>query len=102
LLTHPTGVGKTHIALALASRAVMAGYKVRFLTAADLMLQLAAACAQGQLKEYFNRAVMGPELLVIDEIGYLPFGRQEAILFFIVVATSGPYRSIINALVLTH
>ena len=81
-----SGVGKTHIALALAYRAVMAGHKVRFLTAADLMLQLAAARAQGRLKEYFNRGVMGPRLLVIDEIGYLPFGREEANLFFNVVA----------------
>lgn len=82
----PSGVGKTHIALALAHRAVSAGHKVRFLTAADLMLQLAAARSQGRLKEYFNRAVLGPKLLVVDEIGYLPFGREEANLFFNVVA----------------
>jgi DNA replication protein DnaC len=50
------------------------------------MLQLAAAKTQGRLKEYFNRVVMGPRLLVIDEIGYLPFGRDEANLFFNVVA----------------
>ena len=50
------------------------------------MLQLAAAKAQGRLKEYFNRAVIGPKLLVVDEIGYLPFGREEANLFFNVVA----------------
>jgi DNA replication protein DnaC len=36
--------------------------------------------------EYFNRAVLGPKLLVVDEIGYLPFGREEATLFFNVVA----------------
>ncbi len=64
----------------------MAGHKVRFITAADLMLQLAAARAQGRLREYFNRAVMAPKLIVIDEIGYLPFGREEANLFFNVVA----------------
>ena len=64
----------------------MAGHKVRFLTTADLMLQLGAARTYGRLKEYFNRAVMGPKLLVIDEIGYLPFGREEANLFFNVVA----------------
>ena len=64
----------------------MAGHKTRFITAADLMLQLATAKAQGRLKEYFNRAVLGPKLLVIDEIGYLPFGREEANLFFNVVA----------------
>lgn len=86
VLLGPSGVGKTHIALSLAHRAVTAGHKVRFISAADLMLQLAAAKAQGRLKEYFNRAVLGPKLLVVDEIGYLPFGREEANLFFNVVA----------------
>ncbi|WP_423196338.1 MULTISPECIES: IS21-like element helper ATPase IstB [unclassified Cupriavidus] len=86
VLLGPSGVGKTHIALALCQRAVMAGHKARFISAADLMMQLAAAKAQGRLREYFNRAVLGPKLLVIDEIGYLPFGRDEANLFFNVVA----------------
>ena len=86
VLLGPSGVGKTHMALALAHRALVAGHKVRFLTAADLMLQLASAKSQGRLKEYFNRAVLGPKLLIVDEIGYLPFGREEANLFFNVVA----------------
>ena len=86
VLLGPSGVGKTHIALALAYRAVMAGHKVRFLSAADLMLQLSAAKGQGRLREYLARAVLAPKLLVIDEIGYLPFGREEASLFFQVVA----------------
>ena len=86
VLLGPSGVGKTHIALALGQRAVMAAHKVRFISAADLMLQLAAAKAQGRLKEYFNRAVVGPKLLIVDEIGYLPFGREQASLFFQVVA----------------
>ena len=86
VLLGPSGVGKTHLALALAHRALAAGHKVRFLTAADLMLQLASAKSQGRLKEYFNRAVLGPKLLIVDEIGYLPFGRDEANLFFNVVA----------------
>ena len=77
VLLGPSGVGKTHIALALAHRALAAGHKVRFLTAADLMLQLASAKSQGRLKEYLNRAVIGPKLLIVDEIGYLPFGREE-------------------------
>lgn len=81
-----SGVGKTHIALAIAQRTVGAGHKVRFITAADLMLQLATTRSQGRLKEYFNRAVLGPKLLVVDEIVYLPFGREEANMFFNVVA----------------
>jgi DNA replication protein DnaC len=64
----------------------MARIKTRFITAADLMLQLAAANSQGRLKEYFNRAILGPRLLIVDELGYLPFGRAEANLFFNVVA----------------
>lgn len=86
VLLGPSGVGKTHIATALAYRAAMAGIKTRFITAADLMLQLATARGQGRLREYFNRAIIGPRLLVVDEIGYLPFGREEANLFFNVVA----------------
>src|SRR5215210_5809162 len=86
VLLGPSGVGKTHIATALAYRAAMAGIKTRFITAADLMLQLATARGQGRLKCVFNRAVIGPRLLVVDEIGYLPFGREEANLFFNVIA----------------
>ncbi len=86
VLLGPSGVGKTHIASALAYRATQAGIKTRFITAADLMMQLAMARQQNRLREFFNRAVIGPRLLVIDEIGYLPFGREEADLFFNVVA----------------
>lgn len=86
VLLGPSGVGKSHLASALAYRAVMAGIKTRFITAADLMLQLATAHQQGRLKQYFNRVVLGPRLLVVDEIGYLPFGRDEANLFFNVIA----------------
>lgn len=64
----------------------MSHLKVRFITAADLMLHLITAHRQGKLKANMNRVVMVLKLLVIDEIGYLPFGREEANLFFNVVA----------------
>ena len=86
VLLGPSGVGKTHIASALALKATQAGMKTQFITAADLMIQLAVAKAQGRITEYMNRAVIGPRLLVIDELGYLPFGREEANLFFHVIA----------------
>ena len=50
------------------------------------MLQLSTAKAQGRLEAYLKRSVLGSKLLVIDEIGYLPFGREEANLFFHVIA----------------
>ena len=86
VLLGPSGVGKTHLASALAFKATQAGIKTRFITAADLMLQLAIAKNQNRLKEYMNRAVLGPRLLIVDELGYLPFGRDEANLFFQVIA----------------
>ncbi len=86
VLLGPSGVGKTHLASAYAFKATQAGIKTRFITAADMMLQLATAKAQGRLQSYMNRAVLGPRLLVIDELGYLPFGRDEANLFFHVIA----------------
>lgn len=62
--------------------AVRAGIKVRFTTAADLLLQLSTSQRQGRYKTTLNRGVMAPKLLIIDEIGYLPFSQEEAKLFF--------------------
>ena len=58
--------------------AVRAGIKVRFTTAADLLLQLSTAQRQGRYKTTLQRGVMAPRLLIIDEIGYLPFSQEEA------------------------
>ncbi|EJG1885069.1 IS21-like element helper ATPase IstB [Vibrio parahaemolyticus] len=86
ILLGPSGTGKTHIASALGFKATQARIKTKFITAADLMLQLGMAQRQGKLKSYMQRAVIAPKLLIIDEIGYLPFGREEANLFFNVIA----------------
>ena len=86
VLLGPSGVGKSHLAISLGHKALMRNTKVRFITAADLMLQLATAKKQDRLETYIKRSVLGPKLLIIDEIGYLPFGRDEANLFFTVIA----------------
>ena len=80
------GVGKTHVAIALGYLATQRGWRVRFTTAADLVLLLEAAQRQGRLKDVLHRAVSAYRLLIIDEIGYLPMAREQANLFFQVVA----------------
>jgi DNA replication protein DnaC len=86
VLIGPSGVGKTHLAIALGHRAAQAGIKTRFTSAADLLLALTVAHAQGQLKTVMQRAINAYRLLVIDEIGYLPMNREQANLFFQVIA----------------
>jgi len=95
VLLGPSGVGKSHLALSYAYQAIQKGIKVRFITAADLMLQLSSAKKQDRLENYIKRSVLGPKLLVIDEIGYLPFGREEANLFFNVIAKRYEHGSVV-------
>lgn len=86
VLLGPSGVGKTHLAIAMGYEAVRAGIKVRFTTAAGLLLQLCTAQRHGRYKSTFDRGIMAPRLLIIDETGYLPFSQEEAKLFFQVIA----------------
>lgn len=86
ILLGPSGTGKTHLAIALGYLATQCGIKVRFISAADLMLHLESAQRQGRYKECLKRSVLGPRLLIIDEIGYLPFNKTQANLFFQVIA----------------
>jgi DNA replication protein DnaC len=81
----PSGVGKTHLAIALGYLATQKGYKTRFFTAADLVLMLEAAQRQGRYREVMHRAVNAYKLLIVDEIGYLPLSREQANLFFQIV-----------------
>ena len=86
VLLGPSGTGKTHLAIAFGLLAAQKTWKVRFTTAADLIITLEAAQLQGRIKEVMHRIVAAPKLLIVDEIGYLPFGREQANLFFQVVA----------------
>ncbi len=77
----PPGVGKTHIAVGLAVKAVEAGYSVQFVTLETLMTRLVKAKHENRLERALKQLVY-PKLLIIDEIGYLPLSREEASLFF--------------------
>lgn len=86
ILLGPSGVGKTHLAIALGYLATQANIKTKFISAADLMLLLETAQRQGRYKEILRRAINHARLLIIDEVGYLPMGREQANHFFQVIA----------------
>lgn len=81
----PPGVGKTHLAVALGIQAAHAGYRVLFLTIADLVDQRSKAFRENHLDEKM-RLLGQPKLLIIDEIGYLPLDQQASHFFFQVVS----------------
>lgn len=66
--------------------ATQMGIRTRFISAADLVIALAAASRQDRLAEFLKRNISQPRLLIIDEVGYLPLARDDANLFFQVIA----------------
>ena len=62
-------MGKTHLAIAFGLLATHRAWKVRFISAADLVIALEAAQRQGRMKEVMHRTVAMPKLLIVDEIG---------------------------------
>ena len=86
VLLGPSGVGKSHLAVSLGYNATQAGIRTRFNTAADLLLILTTAHRQNQLADALRRFMNPYRLLIIDEIGYLPMSREQANLFFQVIA----------------
>ncbi len=77
----PPGVGKTHLAIALAIAAAEHGRRVYYGTLADLITSLEEAQAAGRLQQRL-KVLTFPALLVVDEIGYLPISHTGAMLFF--------------------
>jgi DNA replication protein DnaC len=85
LVFGPPGVGKTHLAIGLGRAAVEAGYTVLFTSATALLGALSKAETEGQLAERLAFYAK-PKLLVVDELGYLPFEKRSAHLFFQLIA----------------
>lgn len=85
LVFGPPGVGKTHLAIGLGRAAVEAGYTVLFTSATALLGALSKAETEGQLADRLAFYAK-PKLLVVDELGYLPFEKRSAHLFFQLVA----------------
>ena len=81
----PPGTGKTHLAIGLAIRACQAGHRVLFATAAEWVARLADAHHAGRLHDELRKLGRYP-LLIIDEVGYIPFEPEAANLFFQLVS----------------
>ena len=90
----PPGTGKTHLAIGLSIRACQAGHRVAFATAGQWVDRLAAAHGSGRLHDELTKLGRYP-LLVIDEVGYIPFEAEAANLFFQLVASRYERASVI-------
>ena len=90
----PPGTGKTHLAIGIAVRACQAGHRVAFATAAEWVDRLAAAHHAGRLQSELIRLSRYP-LIVVDEVGYIPFEAEAANLFFQLISNRYERASVI-------
>ena len=81
----PVGLGKSHLCIALGYAAAVAGFRVRFTTAIDIVNTLAAAHNAGRLVQELKKYTR-PDLLVVDEVGYLPIDKHGADLLFQIIS----------------
>jgi DNA replication protein DnaC len=90
----PPGTGKTHLSIALGVQAARRGYRVAFATAHEWVGRLGAAKRAGKLDEELERLRRIP-LVVVDEVGYIPFDPEAAALFFALVSSRYERASVI-------
>ena len=90
----PSGVGKTHLSISIGVKAIDAGYKVLFTTALSLIESLDLAELRGALKNKIN-SLQKFDVLIIDELGYLPLNKKSVFNFFQLVNALYEYRAII-------
>ncbi len=81
----PSGTGKTHVALGLGLAACQKGLKVRFITAASLVHELIEAVDERRLQR-FQKQLTSQNLLIIDELGFVPLSKTGAELLFEVIS----------------
>ncbi|GAB2478030.1 IS21-like element helper ATPase IstB [Xylanimonas ulmi] len=86
ILLGPPGIGKTHLAVGLGIKAAQSGYSVLFDTATNWIDRLARAHHAGHLEAELKK-IRRYKLIIVDEVGYIPFDTDAANLFFQLVAS---------------
>jgi len=90
----PPGTGKTHLSIALGVQAARRGYRVAFATATAWVMRLGEAKRTGKLAEELERLARIP-LIIVDEVGYIPFDPDAASLFFSLISSRYEQNSLI-------
>lgn len=85
ILVGAVGLGKSHLAIALGYAACLAGFRVRFTTAVDVVNNLSVADKAGRFVQELKKYTR-PDLLVMDELGYLPIDKRGADLLFQIIS----------------
>ncbi len=79
------GTGKTHLAISLGYLATQKRIKAKFITVAELMLQMEVAKSQNRVSNFISKTVSHPSVLILDEFGYVKLNEEQANFMFLLV-----------------
>ncbi|MCB5261112.1 MAG: IS21-like element helper ATPase IstB [Candidatus Cloacimonadaceae bacterium] len=94
LLLGPSGVGKTHLAIGVSHEALQKGYKVKYFSMVEFVEEMIIKEASGLSKEWV-KDLLKNDLIVLDELGYLPVDQRYTHLFFNFINACYEYRSVL-------